>query len=57
VSRRDAVTAGGAVLLAGLLNVSPAQAFLGIGEGAQRAEAYKSDTVRKLMPWMMKYDI
>eukprot|EP00775_Hariotina_reticulata_P007015 gene7015-7229_t len=44
VSRRDAVSAGGAVLLAGLLNVSPAQAFLGFGEGAQRAEAYKSDT-------------
>lgn len=43
-SRRDAVAAGTAVVLASLLNVAPAQAFLGFGEGKQREEAYKSET-------------
>lgn len=44
-SRREAVAAGTAVVLASLLNVAPAQAFLGFGEGKQRETAYKDETV------------
>lgn len=44
-SRREAVAAGTAVVLASLVNVAPAQAFLGFGEGKQREEAYKAETV------------
>ncbi|KAF6264532.1 photosystem II Pbs27-domain-containing protein, partial [Scenedesmus sp. NREL 46B-D3] len=43
-SRRETVTAGTTALLAGFLNVTPAQAFLGFGEGEARAQAYKAET-------------
>uniref|UniRef100_A0A383VNB5 Photosystem II Psb27 protein n=1 Tax=Tetradesmus obliquus TaxID=3088 RepID=A0A383VNB5_TETOB len=43
-SRRETVAAGTVALLAGFLNVAPAQAFLGFGEGQARAEAYKTET-------------
>jgi hypothetical protein len=46
VSRRETVAVGTAALLAGFLNVAPAQAFLGFGEGEARAAAYKAETVR-----------
>ena len=49
-SRRENVAAGTAALLAGFLNVAPAQAFLGFGEGQARAEAYKTETVRTSTP-------
>lgn len=44
VSRRQMAAAGAAVLAASLFKAQPAQAFLGIGEGAARDEAYKNDT-------------
>jgi hypothetical protein len=47
VSRRETVAAGTAAVLAGFLNVAPAQAFLGFGEGEARAAAYKAETVRQ----------
>jgi hypothetical protein len=50
VSRRETVAAGTAALLAGFLNVAPAQAFLGFGEGEARAAAYKAETVRTRSP-------
>lgn len=44
VTRREMTAFGAAAFALSLFKAEPAQAFLGIGEGAAREEAYKNDT-------------